>query len=123
MERAVKHRSGAEMLKHILAGLIFAIVFAFLFGIFMMLLWNWLMPTIFSLPELSYFEAVGVIVLSRLIFGSFGPHSHNEHSPRKSMNRQRDERWTDRWKYYHDFWNSEGEKSFNEYVQKRKNEE
>jgi len=37
-----------------------------------MALWNALMPAIFSLPALSFWQALGLLVLSRLFFGSFG---------------------------------------------------
>ena len=37
-----------------------------------MALWNSLMPAIFSLPALSFWQALGLLVLSRLFFGSFG---------------------------------------------------
>jgi len=35
-------------------------------------LWNWLVPMIFGLRTLTYWQAVGVIVLSKLLFGGFG---------------------------------------------------
>jgi len=37
-----------------------------------MALWNSLMPAIFSLPAVSFWQALGLLVLSRLFFGSFG---------------------------------------------------
>lgn len=37
-----------------------------------MLLWNWLMPVIFGLPALSLWQALGLLVLMRILFGSFG---------------------------------------------------
>lgn len=36
-----------------------------------MLLWNWLMPTIFQLPSLSFGQATGLLVLCRILFGGF----------------------------------------------------
>ncbi len=41
-------------------------------GVVTMALWNTLMPTIFSLPAVSFWQALGMLVLSRLFFGSFG---------------------------------------------------
>jgi len=32
------------------------------------LLWNWLMPSIFGLPEISLLEAFGLLILSGLLF-------------------------------------------------------
>jgi hypothetical protein len=34
-----------------------------------MLLWNWLMPAIFDLREISFWEALGILVLSKILFG------------------------------------------------------
>lgn len=34
-----------------------------------MLLWNWLMPAIFGLGEISFWQALGVLVLSKILFG------------------------------------------------------
>jgi hypothetical protein len=36
----------------------------------LMLLWNWLMPTIFGLPIITFWQAVGLNVLSTIIFKS-----------------------------------------------------
>lgn len=35
-------------------------------------LWNWLMPGLFGFKLIGYWQAVGVIVLSRLLFGGIG---------------------------------------------------
>mgnify|MGYP001126950129 CR=1 FL=1 len=39
-------------------------------GAIVMLLWNWLMPVIFGLPALSLWQALGLLVLMRILFGS-----------------------------------------------------
>ena len=44
----------------------------FLFGWVVMLLWNWLMPEIFGLKTLTYWQAWGVFALSCLLFGRIG---------------------------------------------------
>ena len=35
-------------------------------------LWNVLMPAIFGLPAISFWQALGLLVLSRLLFGHWG---------------------------------------------------
>jgi len=35
-----------------------------------MLLWNWLMPTLFQLPEITFWQACGLQLLSTLLFKS-----------------------------------------------------
>lgn len=37
-----------------------------------MWLWNWLMPALFGLPALGFGQALGLLVLSRLLLGGFG---------------------------------------------------
>ena len=52
-------------------GLVLIIVaIGFLFGWFVMILWNWLMPMIFGLMTIGYWEAWGLLVLSGLLFKS-----------------------------------------------------
>ena len=51
-----------------LIGLI-AIVIVIL-GYPLMLLWNWLMPIIFGLPEITFWQAIGLNFLSTILFKS-----------------------------------------------------
>lgn len=44
------------------------------FAFFTMYLWNWLMPLLFHLPEITFWQTVGLMILSRLILGGFGGH-------------------------------------------------
>ena len=44
------------------------------FSAAVMLLWNWLMPAVFGLIVISYWQALGLLVLCRILFGSFGGH-------------------------------------------------
>lgn len=37
-----------------------------------MLLWNWLAPALFHLPAITLLQALGLLILSRVLFGSFG---------------------------------------------------
>jgi Ca2+/H+ antiporter, TMEM165/GDT1 family len=48
---------------------IFAALAILLFGVAVYLLWNWLMPTIFHLPAIQYWQAVGLLFLSWILFG------------------------------------------------------
>ena len=42
------------------------------FGLLTQWLWNWLVPGLFNGPALTFWQALGVIVLSEILFGSFG---------------------------------------------------
>jgi len=41
-----------------------------LLGYPLMLLWNWLMPVIFDLPEITFWQAIGLNLLSTILFKS-----------------------------------------------------
>ncbi|MFH1214647.1 MAG: hypothetical protein V1681_11200 [Candidatus Neomarinimicrobiota bacterium] len=61
-------------------GLAIAAVGAFFFGFILMLLWNWLMPMIFGLPNITFWQGWGLVLLTHILFKS-GPHnySHDKH--------------------------------------------
>lgn len=48
------------------------VFFSFIISLVMawpvMLLWNWLMPVIFGLTTIGYWQAVGLMILSALLF-------------------------------------------------------
>ena len=97
---------------------------AFLVGYIVMRLWNWLMPELFDLPTVTYWQAVGVLVLAKIIFGfggGDGPSGNkkSKKSPRMgSCNPLR--RDFSEWKHYDEFWKEEGEQAYNKYVQRLK---
>ena len=39
------------------------------FGYVVMSLWNWLVPTLFSGPVIGWWQAIGLLVLSKILFG------------------------------------------------------
>lgn len=43
-----------------------------LFSLLTVFLWNILMPDLFGLPSVSFFQAMGLLALTRLLFGGFG---------------------------------------------------
>lgn len=43
---------------------------ALVLGLPLMLLWNWLMPEIFGLTEITFWQAVGLNFLSSILFKS-----------------------------------------------------
>lgn len=43
-----------------------------------MLLWNWLMPKIFGLTILSFWETFGILFLSTILFKSQNSYSHGK---------------------------------------------
>jgi hypothetical protein len=50
------------------------IVASLVFGFITRELWNWLMPSIFGLHTITFWQAIGLFLLSKLIFGGFHGH-------------------------------------------------
>jgi hypothetical protein len=82
----------------ILGGVVLALALAFIFGLFVMLLWNWLMPELFGLTYIDYWQAWGLVLLTHILFKSHahGKHDHDEeeHEKWKSRFKARMARWT-----------------------------
>jgi len=84
------------------AGILMMLAICALFGLAVMLLWNVLIPPIFALPQIGYLQAVGLLVLARLLFGGMGGsgwrhHHHGGHGAKdklreKWLNMNEDER-------------------------------
>ena len=123
----------------VFAGLAIAFVFAFIFGFFVKLIWGATLTPMFGLIEPSYFQAVGLIILGRLIFGGFGKHpAHPKNSKNKFYDKIHDRFHarcssfdgdpqagsdeTGDCKIFHKFWQDEGKESFNAYLEKAETE-
>ncbi len=52
--------------------IVVGIVLILIFTLPVMLLWNWLMPDIFGLQTITFFQAMGLVALSSLLFRSSG---------------------------------------------------
>jgi hypothetical protein len=50
----------------------FVLGFVFLGGLAVMLLWNAILPTVLGVAVITYWQAIGILALSRLLFGRFG---------------------------------------------------
>lgn len=53
--------------KFVVLGVLAAAVFSFV----VMSLWNWLMPALFGWHVVTFWQALGLLVLSKLLFGGF----------------------------------------------------
>jgi len=62
-----------------IGGIALAMAMAFLLGFIVMWLWNWLMPEIFGLPQISFWQAWGLLVLAHILFKSFPHHATHNH--------------------------------------------
>jgi hypothetical protein len=72
-------------------GIAAILIFTFVGGTSVKLLWNWLLPPLFGWPELTFWQALGMLALCRILFGGFGGHGHK--SRRSTMSREEQERF------------------------------
>ena len=68
---------------------VFAVLFVTVFGYVVMHLWNWLTPALFGWHVISFWQAVGLLLLSKILFGGFHGHSGRHKAWRQRMM----ERW------------------------------
>ena len=85
------------------------------FGFITMWLWNWLMPALFHLPEITFWQIVGLMLLARFIFGGFGGHRRggghyhcrkNMHKKWENMTPEEREKFKEHLQMHHAPWNS-----------------
>jgi hypothetical protein len=135
------HKKIGRIIGAVIGGVIMAVVFAFVFGIVVKVLWNWLMPGIFGLPIITYWQAFGIVILTKMLFGGFG-HHHNGHHPPDHFHKKIDQKWHrfigvddeddndewapggshKNWKYYKQYWKDEGKAAFEAYIERIESE-
>jgi len=78
------------------------LIFTTIGGAIVMLLWNWLAPALFGLPLISFWQAIGLLALCRILFGGFGLNGGGNRSGsrrrmegriRERIRERMDERW------------------------------
>lgn len=85
--------------------LIFVAITAF--GFLIVVLWNFTMPVIFNLPQITFWQALALLVLSRILFSGGPKHFRRGGAPWANHFRDRWEKMSpeDREKFYQR-WNS-----------------
>ena len=61
------------------------VIFTFIGGEVVMLLWNWLAPTLFGLRLITFWQAIGLLALCRILFGGFGLGGGGHRNSRRRM--------------------------------------
>src|SRR6267378_6912439 len=64
------------------------VLFIFLGGEIVLHLWNWLLPPLFGWRQITFWQALGLLALCRILFGGWGGHG----SPRSNIRRRIDDR-------------------------------
>ncbi len=118
----MRGKSPGEIAGMIIFGGIFIIGLAILFGFVIMWLWNWLMPMIFGLTTLTYWEAVGIFILFKILLGGCGGFGGKDKKHSKKTHCKNDSKGEfSKWKHYDDFWKEEGNKAYEAYVERLTN--
>src|SRR6202051_1980112 len=60
------------------------LLFIFIGGEIVLHLWNWLLPPLFGWRQITFWQAIGLLVLCRILFGGLGSH----HSGRPGFRRR-----------------------------------
>ena len=105
-----------------------AFLLGLLFGNIIMWLWNWLMPSLFGLRTIGFWEGLGLFLLVKILFG-FGGSSHSGDGDKKSHRHRKHHHggtaekkdWKD-WEYYDDWWEEDGKEAFHAYAEHMKKE-
>lgn len=120
-----------RILGGMIIGIIILAVCSLVIGAVAMVLWNWLMPSIFGLGTIDYWQGFGIVLFAKLVFGGFGKHFPPPMPGRKWP----DKRWGEYAKRrafshichldddYEEWWTIEGASNFDEYMKKKDNEE
>jgi hypothetical protein len=61
------------------------VIFIAIGGEVVRLLWNWLLPTLFGWRQVTFWQALGLLALCRILFGGFGLHGSGRSGFRRRM--------------------------------------
>ena len=68
-------------------------LFIFVGGEIVMLLWNWLMPHLFEWRPITFWQALGLLIFCRILFGGHGFLGSGRSNMRHKMRERMRERW------------------------------
>ena len=120
LKHKMRGKSPAKIAGLIIFGSIAIIGLAILFGFVIMWLWNSLMPELFGLTTLTYWQAVGIFILFKILLGGIGGSSSSKSSSKSSKSSCDKEGKSDfsKWKHYDNFWKEEGDKAYEAYKER-----
>ena len=116
----LRKRSTIEIVFMVLFGIVAITGLAILFGFILMWLWNWLMPEIFGLPFITYWQAVGLFIISKVFIGGCGSGGGSSRKNKECKDDSNKNEFS-KWKHYGKFWEEKGEDMYAEYVDKMDN--
>lgn len=73
------------------------VVFIFIGGEIVRLLWNWLLPPLFGWPQITFWQALGLLLLCRILFGGCGFRRSSRSNIRRRIADRMADRVAERW--------------------------
>ncbi len=70
-------------------------IFFILAGLVTMNLWNWLVPLLFKGPIVTFWQAIGLLALSKILFGGFGRGGGGRFGARRRWRRRMEQRFAE----------------------------
>src|SRR6266576_57769 len=61
------------------------VLFVAIGGEIVLRLWNWLLPPLFGWRQITFWQAIGILALCRILFGGFGIHGSGRSNFRRRM--------------------------------------
>ncbi len=102
-----KHGRVHQIVVHVAFAVGMAGMLALIFGYFVMLLWNAVLPGLTAVHSISYWRSVELLLLARILVGGIGGHGrghgHGYQQPREA------------WREYDEWWQKAGKKSFEKF--------
>tara|TARA_R110002050_G_scaffold109796_1_gene221102 strand:- start:26568 stop:26975 length:408 start_codon:yes stop_codon:yes gene_type:complete len=113
----LRRKSPGEIAGWIIFGGLGIIGLVILFGYVIMWLWNWLMPELFGLTTINYWQAIGLFILFKILIGGCGGGKSGKSSKKSNSScGGKKEGDFSKWKHYAKFWEEEGDKAYKNYV-------
>lgn len=131
LKEKFKGNSPGVIAGKVVFGIIAVTALAFVFGYALMWLWNSLMPEIFGVKAINYWQAVGLFILSKILFTPGGGSRHHKSKHGKRLKKGKFESFYEKkclskvndWKHYESFWQEEGEQAYENYKERLKTKE
>ena len=92
-------------------------IFSLAFGWLLKVLWNWLLPSLFGLPLITYWQAFGLLVLSKLLFSGMLPSpGHHGQGMKHRCGGHDDALEPHQLRHYREYWRDRGKDDFEDYL-------
>jgi hypothetical protein len=75
------------------------VVFIALGGEIVLHLWNWLLPPLFGWRQITFWQALGILALCRILVGGFGLRGGSRSNVRRRMADRMADRVAERWEH------------------------